>query len=77
MKNNQDALLTDEELDNVVGGRTYEYEYVRDPEGKGDYYKCTTCDGDTTTTMCISVDEWDKWINNLNQGDTIINVGKK
>ena len=76
MKNYQDALLTDEELENVVGGRTYEYEYVNDTE-KGDYYRCTTYDDGTSTTISIPASEWDNWINNLNQGDTIINIGKK
>ena len=70
-------LLTDEELDTVVGGKTYEYEFVEDTEN-GDFYRCNIYDNDNSTTICIPANEWDKWVNSSTQtGDIFIRVGKK
>ena len=68
MNETEDKLLTDEELDEIAGGRTYVYELVHGP--KGDYYKCTTTDG--FKKICIGADKWDKWLERLAQnGDKI------
>ena len=66
MKNINDTILTDEELDNIAGGRDYEYELLEGPKGK--YYKCTTIN----RTICIGIDKWDAWKKRLaERGDTI------
>ena len=61
MSNNEDVILTDEELDDVVGGgsRVYKYELKHHPT-KGDYYFCTIfTDGLRTGTRGVGADKWE------------------
>lgn len=68
MENINDTNLTEEELDNVSGGRDYVYELKEGPKGK--YYRCTSTDGTKTTN--IAFDRWDEWLKLLaGRGDTI------
>ena len=63
MSNNEDVILTDEELDDVVGGgsgssKVYKYELKHHPT-KGDYYFCTVfTDGVRTGCKGIGADRW-------------------
>ena len=67
MNNIKDSILTDEELDKVVGGFVCYYEKAYDEE-IGDYYNCTTPDG----TVKIPADDWADWVYKLTeQGHTI------
>ncbi len=68
MKNINNTILTDEELDNISGGRDYVYELIEGEKGK--YYKCTTTDG--TRSICVGEDKWNEWLKILaERGDTI------
>lgn len=68
MNNNEDILLTEEELDNVVGGQTYEYVYIQD--GKyGPCYHCESTDG--KISIDVPEKKWDIWLQR-HTGDTII-----
>ncbi len=69
-KNNND-VLTDEELENVVGGATCYYEKGYDDE-MGDYYLVTTPDGEVR----VPANDWADWVNKLtDQGHTIESRG--
>ena len=68
MTNIKDTALTEEELDNVSGGREYEYELKEGPKGK--YYRCISTDG--LKTRNIAFDRWVEWLQLLkDRGDTI------
>ncbi len=77
MKNINDSILTDEELDKVVGGNgiTYEYKLITD-DPKGDYYQCNIYEnGNFSGTTNIGTNEWDEWVNKVtSNGDTIIKM---
>ena len=66
MENINDTNLTEEELNNISGGKNYIYEIVHGP--KGDYYKCTS----GNRTIAIGVKKWKEWLDLLaERGDTI------
>ncbi|MBQ2594306.1 MAG: hypothetical protein II567_13630 [Candidatus Riflebacteria bacterium] len=69
---NEDYLLSDYELDDVVGGKTYTYQLMHHPT-KGDYYKCVS----PGRTICIGANKWDEWIKKCNErGDKLISATK-
>ncbi len=75
MNNNQDSFLTDEELEEVVGGfgKRYEYELIENNQ-KGNYYKCYIFkDGVQIGTTNVGVNKWDEFTKRLiKRGDTCV-----
>ena len=60
-------LLTDEELDTVVGGTDYLYERVFD-KGMGDCYRLTNDD----STVLVAVNDWEDWLKQQKEkGNTV------
>ena len=71
----EDVIMTEEELDDVVGGgRKFTYDLVHGP--KGDYYKCVEVDG--FKRISIGADKWDKWVDLCKKrGDSLVPAAKK
>ncbi len=63
MSINEEEILTDEELDEVVGGngRTYYYELIHSE--KGDYYHCEIYqDGLRVGQKSVGADRWNDFV---------------
>ena len=81
MNNNEEVFLTDEELDEIVGGgsRVYKYELCHNDK-KGDYYRCYIyTDGLPTGTRNVGVDRWAEFqekVKLMVRGATFVAKGK-
>ena len=63
MNNNEDFIMTEEELDNVVGGENRTYYYELKTNKKGSYYRCLIYkDGVNTGKTNIPANRWEEFL---------------
>ena len=68
MSTNEEEILTDEELDEVVGGngRTYYYELIHSEKGDYDYYCCLVYEnGVQVGKKSIVADRWNEFVDRV------------